>query len=305
METPPRAPGRLQDVLQAGRFAITTEITPPASCDANDLLNKALPLRGLADAVNVTDGASARAHMSAVTAAGLLIQNGIDPILQLTCRDRNRIALQSELMAAAALGVHNLLLLTGDDPKAGDQPDTKPVFDLDSKTLLRTARTMRDDGELPNGRKVAGQAHFYLGAADSPVDPKPGWQPAGLAGKIDGGAQFAQTQFCMDLGVVARYVACLRDAGLIDRIKLLIGIAPLASARSGRWMRDHLYGTIIADDILARMDAAADPKAEGAKVCLELLEGLKAIPGVAGAHIMAPLNEAAVPDIIRAAAHLR
>jgi methylenetetrahydrofolate reductase (NADPH) len=297
METP----ARLQQVLEAGGFALTTEITPPASCDAADLLNKALPLKGLADGVNVTDGASARAHMSAITAAGILRQNGLDPILQLTCRDRNRIALQSELMAAGALGIQNLLLLTGDDPKAGDQPDTKPVFDLDSKTLLRTARIMRDDGELPNGRKVAGQAHFYLGSADSPVDPRPDWQPTALATKIDQGAQFAQTQFCMDLAIVERYVARLREAGLIDRIKLLIGIAPLASARSARWMREHLYGTIIADDIIARMDATTDAKAEGLAICLELIEGLKSIPGVAGAHIMAPLNETAVPAILRAA----
>jgi methylenetetrahydrofolate reductase (NADPH) len=301
METPKR----LRDVLEAGRFAITTEITPPASCDARDLLKKALPLKDLADAVNVTDGASARAHLSAITAAGILLQNGIDPILQLTCRDRNRIALQSELMAAAALHIENLLLLTGDDPKAGDQPDTKPVFDLDSKTLLKTARLMRDDGELPNGRKIAGQAHFYLGSADSPIDPAPEWHPTALAAKIDNGAQFAQTQFCMDLDIVARYVAKLRNAGLIDRIKLLIGIAPLASARSARWMREHLYGTIISDDIITRMDAAPDAKATGATVCLELLEGLKSIQGVAGAHIMAPLNEPAVPAIIRNAAHLR
>ena len=138
--------------------------------------------------------------MSALAAASLLIGAGIEPILQITCRDKNRIALQSEMMGAAALGIRNLLLLTGDDPKAGDQPDTKPVFDIDSKTLIETARRLRDDGTLPTGRKVGGKAAFFIGAADMPIDPPAGWQPNALLGKVKSGAQFAQTQFCMDAG---------------------------------------------------------------------------------------------------------
>ena len=153
-------PARFAERLRARRFVMTAEVAPPVSCDAQDLLRKAAPLRGLADAVNVTDGAGARAHMSALAAAAILIDAGIEPILQITCRDKNRIALQSELMGAAALGIRNLLLLTGDDPKAGDQPDTKPVFDIDSKTLIETARRLRDEGTLPTGRKVAGKAAF-------------------------------------------------------------------------------------------------------------------------------------------------
>lgn len=297
--------GRLQGVLEAGGFAITCEITPPASCDPADLLHKAMPLKGLADALNITDGASARTALAPVTACGILVQNGIDPVLQLTCRDRNRIALQGDLIAAAALGVHNLLLLTGDDPKQGDQPETKPVFDLTSAQLLETARRLRDDGTLPNGRKIGGQAKFYLGGADAPVDPKPEWEPKGLAAKIAGGAQFAQTQFCMDLDVLGRYLARLDQAGILGKIHLLIGIAPLASARSARWMRDNLWGTIIPDAIVERMEAAAEPKQEGVKIALELLEGLAAMKGVSGAHIMAPLNEGAMPELIRNAAHLR
>ena len=159
---------------------------------------KALPLRGLADAVNVTDGASARAHMSAPIAAAILAREGMEPVLQLTCRDRNRIALQGELMGAAACGVRNILCLTGDDPKAGDQPETKAVFDIDSAALTRMARELRDKAELPSGRKVAGHAPFFIGAADVPIDPPPGWQPDELAAKVAAGAQFAQTQFCMD-----------------------------------------------------------------------------------------------------------
>src|SRR5262245_20822883 len=180
--------------LQAGRFVMTAEIVPPVSCDPNDLISKATPLKGLADAVNVTDGAGARAHMGALAAAALLLQSGIDPILQLTCRDRNRIGLQGDLMGAAALGIRNLLILTGDKPSAGDQPDAKAVFDLDSKTLSQTATMIGTQGQLPTGTKVAGARPFLIGAADLPIDPKPDWQPTGLKAKIEAGARFAQTQ---------------------------------------------------------------------------------------------------------------
>jgi len=168
---PPLPRSRLQEKLSAGQFVITAEVTPPLSCDAGDLLEKALPLRGLVDAVNITDGASARAHMSAPIAAAMLAREGFEPVLQFACRDRNRIALEGELMGAAACGIRNILCLTGDDPKAGDQPETKPVFDLDAPALMRTARDLRDKGELPSGRKVAGTAPFFIGAADLPIDP--------------------------------------------------------------------------------------------------------------------------------------
>jgi methylenetetrahydrofolate reductase (NADPH) len=288
----------LEQRLRAGAFVLTAEVVPPASCDADDLLEKALPLRGLADAVNVTDGAGARAHMGATAAAAILAQNGIEPILQLACRDRNRIALQGELMGAAALGIRNLLLLRGDDPTQGDQKDAKPVFDLDSRALMEMARAMRDDGALPHGQKIAGSPRFFLGAADAPVDPAPDWQPTTLAGKIASGAQFAQTQFCMDIGVVRRYVARLADAGLIDRIRLLIGVNPLRSAKSARWMKQNLFGTIIPDEMIARLDAAKDPAAEGLELCVELIEQLAQTPGVAGVHVMAPGNDAAVPQVL-------
>jgi methylenetetrahydrofolate reductase (NADPH) len=288
----------LEERLRAGAFAITAEIVPPVSCDPADLLKKAGPLHGLADAVNVTDGAGANVHLAAVTAASLLVRAGIEPILQLTCRDRNRIALQSELLAAAASGVHNLLLLTGDRPDAGDQPETKPVFDLDSLALMETARRLRDTGELPSGRKAAGEASFFIGAADLPIDPPAGWRPDGLARKVAAGAQFVQTQFCMDAGVVRRYAAGVREAGL--DIPLLIGIAPLRSARSAQWMRKHLYGTIIPDHLVARLEGATDPAAEGRRICVALMQELADMPGVAGVHIMAPNNDAAVPDVIAA-----
>jgi methylenetetrahydrofolate reductase (NADPH) len=268
------------------------------SCDAQDLLRKAVPLRGLADAVNMTDGAGARAHMAALAASAILIDAGIEPILQLTCRDKNRIALQSELMGAAALGVRNLLILTGDDPKAGDQPDTKPVFDVDSRTLIETARHLRDDGKLPTGREVAGKAPFFLGAADMPIDPPAGWQPKALAAKVAAGAQFVQTQFCMDAALLRRYVAVLAEAGLTSKLGLLVGINPLRSAKSAHWMKSHLFGTIIPDDLIARMEKAADPVREGIRICVDLIAELATIPGVAGVHIMAPGNDAAIPEVI-------
>ncbi|HXF88856.1 MAG TPA: methylenetetrahydrofolate reductase [Xanthobacteraceae bacterium] len=290
-----------RDKLQSGRFVVTAEITPPVTCDAADLITKAAPFKGLADAVNVTDGAGARAHLGALTAATLLHQAGIEPILQFTCRDRNRIALQGDLLGAAASGVRNILLLRGDDPKAGDQPDAKPVFDLDTVALARTAVGIRDRGELPSGRKVSGKADFFIGAGDVPLDPPPTWQPTSLKAKLEAGAQFVQTQFCMDPGVVRRYIARLAQERIPERLYILIGISPLRSAKSAHWMREKLFGTIISDAIVARMERAADPAAEGRKICLELIEEFASIPGVAGVHLMAPGNEAAMADVLKAA----
>lgn len=290
-----------QAKLRAKRFVITAEVTPPVSFDRAELIAKALPLKGLADAVNITDGAGARPHLGAVMAAAMLVQEGIEPILQFTCRDRNRIALQSDLIAAAACGVRNLLMLRGDDPSAGDQPEAKAVFDYDARALLETARHLRDENQLPSGRKVSGSAAFFLGGADSPIDPPAGWEPKGLAAKIAAGAQFVQTQFCMDAGVVRRYLARLAEHGIGENLSILIGIAPLRSAKSAMWMKEKLFGTIIPDAVVARMEAAADPLAEGRAICVETMRELADIPGVAGVHIMAPNNDAAVPEVIREA----
>lgn len=288
----------LQARLSSGRFVMTAEVVPPISCDPRDLLHKAAPLKGLADAVNVTDGAGARAHMGALAAAAILLNAGLEPILQLVCRDRNRIGLQGDLMGASALGIRNLLILTGDKPSAGDQPDATEVFDLDSRTLSQTAHMIGSEGQLPTGTKVAGAVPFLIGAADMPIDPKPDWQPTGLKGKIAVGARFAQTQFCMDAGVLRRYMARLTEAGVLPGLSMLIGVNPLRSAKSAHWMRNHLFGTIIPDAMIERMDKAADPAAEGRRICVEYIEEIAEIPGVAGVHIMAPGNDAAVPDVI-------
>lgn len=291
----------LQDKLRDGRFVITAEVTPPVSTDRTEMLAKVAPLKGLADAVNVTDGAGARPHLGAVTAAAMLVEQGIEPILQLTCRDRNRIALQSDLISAAASGVRNLLMLRGDDPSAGDQPDAAPVFDLDTRQLLEIARRLRDAGELPSGRKVSGRAEFFLGAADNPIDPPPGWRPEGLEAKVAAGAQFIQTQFCMDAAVVRRYMARLSEHGITGKLSVLVGIVPLRSAKSARWIREKLFGAIIPDAIVERMERASDPVAEGRRICLDMVAELADIPHVAGCHVMAPGNDAAVPGIIAAA----
>src|SRR3954467_4395019 len=244
----------LQRALASGRFIITAEVPPPVSSNRNDLLAKALPLKGLADAVNVTDGAGARAHLGALAAATILHGAGVEPVLQLTCRDRNRLALQSDLLGAAALGLRNILVLRGDDPSAGDQPDAKPVFDLDSGALIQTAVGIRDRGELPFGRKVTGKADFFIGAADMPIDPPAGWEPKSLKGKIAAGAQFAQTQFCMDIDVVKRYIARLAQEKLTRKIALLIGVVPLRSGKSARWIKEQLFGAIIPDAIVERLE---------------------------------------------------
>ena len=291
----------LQDKLRSNRFVITAEVTPPVSADGAEFLAKALPLKGLADAVNVTDGAGARPHLGAVTSAAMLVEQGIEPILQLTCRDRNRIALQSDLLSAAACGVRNILALRGDDPSAGDQPEAKPVFDLDPRSLLNTARRLRDSGELPTGRKVTGSADFFLGSADNPIDPAPGWQPTGLQAKIEAGAQFVQTQFCMDAGVMRRYLARLTEAGVTGKLSFIIGVVPLRSAKSARWIKEKLFGAVIPDALIERMERATDPGGEGRKICIDVVRELADVPHVAGVHIMAPGNDSAVPDVIKAA----
>lgn len=295
---------QLQNLLAQRRFVITTEVTPPVTTRREDLLAKAAPLKGLADAVNVTDGAGAKVHLAAVPAAAMLVEAGIEPVLQLVCRDRNRIALQSELLAASAFGIHNLLLLRGDNPEVGDQPDAKGVFDLDARSLIATAARMRDDGELPTGTKLPAKADFFVGAADLPVDPQAGWQPQGLKAKIAAGAQFAQTQFCMDASLMRRYTARLAESGISSGFHLIAGVALLRSAGSAQWIRHHLPGAIIPEGIVERMQRAADPRAEGTHICLETIEELAAIPGVAGAHVMAPGNDAALPELLTRARSL-
>ncbi len=291
-----RAASELQARLRSGQFVVTAEITPPVSTDPAEFLRRAMPLKGLATAVNVTDGAGAKVHLSSLATAHFLVQSGIEPIFQMTCRDRNRLALQGDLLGAVALGIRNVLVLTGDDPKAGDQPDAKAVHDVDSRALLAMADRMRRESCLPTGTPIGGGVRLFLGAADLPIDPPAGWEPKGLKAKIAAGADFVQTQFCMDTAIVRRYAERLREAGV--EIPILIGVAPIPSARSARWMKEKLFGTIIPDAFVERLEKAGDPKAEGRKICIEVLRELAEIPGVAGAHVMAPMNFSEIPIVI-------
>jgi methylenetetrahydrofolate reductase (NADPH) len=290
--------GALAAALKSGRFVVTAELAPPVATDPSAFVARAMPLKGVATAVNVTDGAGAKAHLSSIAAARFLIDAGIEPILQMTCRDRNRIALQSDLIGAVALGVRNVLVLTGDDPKLGDQPEAKPVFDLDSRALIETADRMRREHKLPPGTEIKGAFDLLLGAADLPIDPPPDWNPKSLAAKAAAGADFIQTQFCMDVAVVRRYAARLVDLGLAPKLAVLIGVAPIPSARSARWMRERLFGTIIPEAIVDRLEKAADAKREGIRICAELLQQFAEIPGIAGAHVMAPQNPSSIPVAI-------
>jgi methylenetetrahydrofolate reductase (NADPH) len=293
-----RSTGGLEAGLRAGRFVVTAETSPPDAGAAGPLLARAGCYKGVTDAVNVTDGAGAKAHMSALAASALLAREGIEPVLQFTVRDRNRLALQGDLLGAAALGIPNILCLHGDDVKAGDQPEAKPVVDIDSRELMRTARRMRDEGSFPSGRVIEPRPGLLIGAADSPQDPKPGWKPDGLKAKIEAGADFIQTQYCFDLAMLRRYLDCLSDHGLTERLYIIVGVGPLASAKSARWMNENLFGVHIPEAIVARLDQASDQKTEGRRICTELLQELAQMRHVAGAHVMAPRQEAASAEAI-------
>ena len=175
------------------------------------------------------------------------------------------------------------------------------MFDLDPRSLLETARRLRETGEFPSGRKVTGNVDFFLGGADNPIDPPPGWEPKGLSAKIEAGAQFVQTQFCMDAGVVHRYMARLAEHGLTDNLSFLIGVVPLRSAKSARWIKEKLFGAVIPDALIDRMEQATDPVAEGTRICADIIRDLSDVAGVAGVHIMAPGNDAVVPGLIKVA----
>ncbi len=291
-------PSQLAQVLAAGQFAITAETSPPDAASAQTVLDRVACLKGLADAVNVTDGASARVHMSAFAAAIVMAQDGIEPVLQMTTRDRNRLALQGDVVGASALGIHNFLCLTGDKMAAGDQPDAAEVFEIDSGELMRQMRDMRDAGRFPSGREIDPPPALFLGAAEMPAEPGENWPAARLQAKIDNGTQFFQTQYCFELDKVKRYCQALVDDGFTEQAHFLIGIGPLRSAKSARWMNDNLFGVHVPEQIIQRLEGAADQQAEGRAICAELLHAFSQIEGCAGAHLMAPHGEAACAQVI-------
>ena len=312
--TSPPIESSLVRSLLGGKFALTAEITPPVSSGSEELLFKAEPLRPFVDAVNVTDGASARVHLSSLASAGILKANGIEPIVQFTCRDRNRIALISDLLGAGAHNINNVLILTGDDPTAGDQPQAKPVFDLKSHELITIAHEMTtlglipskttkisNEGVNPNTRKIDTPPKFFLGAADIPtttIDEK--WI-SGLRKKKACGAQFVQTQLNYDMDCIKSYAKILNEEGFTETMFFLIGTGPIPSARSAIWMRDNLWGVAMPDTIVKRLKSAKDPLQEGIKICAEHLQELSEITGISGAHLMAPINVKSIPASIELA----
>jgi methylenetetrahydrofolate reductase (NADPH) len=294
---PMHSSGNLEAALRKGHFAVTAETSPPDAADPTVVLERAAALKGVADAVNVTDGAGARAHMSAIACAAILARDGIQPVLQFTARDRNRLALQGDLVGAGALGIHNILCLYGDDPKSGDQPDAMPVFDLDTAGILATAKGLRE-GVYPGGREVSPPPALFIGAADAPRPLDDNWKPDGLRAKLDAGAEFFQTQYCFDMDVLRAYMARLGDEGITERAFFLIGIGPIASVRSARYMNENLFGVHIPEPLINRLEGADDQRAEGRAICAELLQELREIDGVSGAHLMAPRQENSIAQVI-------
>lgn len=292
---------KLEVALRAGQFAVTAEMNPPDSADPEDVFRAAEPLAAVADAINATDASGANCHMSSIGICALLTRKGHGTVYQISCRDRNRIAIQGDVLGAAAMGVRNVLCLTGDGVGAGDQPGAKPVFDFDSLTLIRTIRTMRDQGVFLSGRPIPKPPHLFIGAAENPcVDPLQ-WRPDRLAKKVEAGAEFVQTNYVFDIPRFEAFMARVRDLGLDRRVFILAGVGPLASAKAARWMRAHVPGIHIPDAVIARLEGARNQGDEGHLLCVELIRQLRAIPGVAGVHIMAYRREHLVADIVREA----
>lgn len=301
----------LRQRLESGQFAVTAEIGPPRGADTAPVVRKAAHLRGSVDAVNITDNQSAAVRLSSLAGSLAAQSAGVEPIMQLTCRDRNRIALQSELLSASALGIPNVVIMTGDHPRHGDHADAKPVFDLDSTELLRVATRMRDDGRLMSGGELKPPPHWLLGAVENPPATAAGPSAAAeateratrrLAGKVDAGAQFIQTQFVFDVPAFARWVARLRDLGLTERCYLVAGVGPVRSHRALERMAS-IPGVNIPEHITERL-AALGPeelRAEGEKLCSQIIGELTEVPGVAGVHVMAIGAESSIPGILQQA----
>ncbi|HLE52479.1 MAG TPA: methylenetetrahydrofolate reductase [Anaerolineales bacterium] len=295
-----RSGSRLERVLRSGRFAVTAELNPPDSADYHSVYERALVLAEVCDAINATDASGANVHMSSVGVCALLTRAGYEPVMQVSCRDKNRIAIQGDLLGAAAMGVRNVLCLTGDGVQTGDQPEAKPVFDLDSISLLRTARMLRDDGHFLSGRKLEVAPRFFLGAAANPFVPPYDYRPLRMAKKIEAGADFFQTQFCFDLPRLCEFMSAVRDLGLAERAFILVGVGPLRSAKAAEWMRSHIPGVVIPDKIINHLNRVSDSRQreEGKRICIDIIQAVREIEGVSGVHVMAYRQEELVAEII-------
>lgn len=291
----------LEKLLTAGHFAATAELGPPKGTDLSVIERKAAHLRGVVDAVNVTDNQTAVVRMSSIGVAALLVQMGLEPIIQMTCRDRNRLAIQADLLGAWALGIRNVLCLSGDHQVFGNHPQAKNVYDLDSTQLIQMVRRMGDTGQFQSGDPIEGPApKFYVGGAANPFADPFDFRPLRLMKKARAGAQFCQTQMIYNVPKFAEFMKRMVDLGLNQQVKLLAGVGPIKSLGAAKYMASKVPGMDVPDEIVSRMQAAPKEKRqeEGIKICAEIVQQCREIPGVAGIHIMAIEWEETVPQIM-------
>lgn len=293
----------LEKLLKQREFVVTAELGPPRGSDRGVIEKKAGILNGFADAFNITDCQTAVVRMSSIGAASILINMGIEPIIQMTCRDRNRIAIQSDLLGAAAMGAKNLLCLTGDHQKFGDHPAAKGVFDLDSIQLVQMVKGMRDEKRFQSGEDLRSKPRFFIGAAANPFADPFQYRALRLAKKITAGTDFIQTQIVYDLNRFKDWMKIVRDMGLHEKVFILAGVAPFKSAGMARYMKTSVPGMEVPDKLIERMVKVDKElkKEEGIKICVEIIEQVREIKGVSGVHIMAIEWEEAVPKIVEKA----
>ncbi|MBM4436588.1 MAG: methylenetetrahydrofolate reductase, partial [Actinobacteria bacterium] len=289
----------LQAVLAAGHFAVTAELGPPKGPDPDDVRQKAALLRGSVDAASVTDNQGAVLKMSNLGAAILCKRAGVEPIMQLSCRDRNRLALQSDVISAQAFGIRNFMSISGDSLVLGDHPMAKPVFDLQGVQLVRLLRRLRDEGVNGAGDPIAGDFRFFIGGAANPFAPPYAWRPLRLLKKAEAGQEFALTQMIFNVERFKEWMSYVRDEGLHERLHILAGVGPLRSLRMAEFMKFKIAGMEVPDPIIERLRGAAKPRDEGIKICLDIIAQVREIEGVHGVHIMAIDWERVVPQIVQ------
>jgi len=291
----------LEKILKAGKFAVTGELGPPKGADANVVLDKAALLKGEVDAVNITDCQTAIVRMSSIAASQLVKSRGVEPVVQMTCRDRNRIGIQSDLLGAWALGMKNLLCLTGDHQKFGNHPESKNVFDMDSIQLVQAVRDMRDKKQFINGEEIERPPSFFIGAVENPFAEPFEYRAPRLMKKIEAGADFFQTQIVCNVDKFKKWMADVRRLGGHKKAYILAGVAPLKSVGMAKYMKKFVPGMDVPDELIKRMEKAKDAKEEGINICVEIIKEMKKIDGISGVHIMAIEWEEAVPTIVERA----
>jgi methylenetetrahydrofolate reductase (NADPH) len=291
---------RLHSLLRAGEFVVTAELATTDSADPSSVRELADALRGNVDAVNCTDNSAAHPHIAPLAAAHLLADAGVEPIMQFACRDRNRLGLQADLLGAAALGVRNVVCMTGDDVSAGDHPEAKPIYDIDSIHLLRIARIMRDEGSYLSGRRLATAPRFLIGAVENPFAPPLDFRPMRLGKKVEAGAQFVQTQICFNVDKLRLFMSRVGELGILDHVWIIAGIFIPRSAKGTWYLRDFVPGIDVPNWVVERMDGTPPERQreEGVRIALELVEQVRTIPGVRGVHLMSIRNEESVLRVI-------